>query len=246
LIVAATAIGVAVLPWTAQSAPASTADALAAPAAAVAYDAIVDSWSMTVVNGRVPSNGSTSMSLYGNWQQVQGAVGSAVQFNTATSYGIADGTTARNPGKLNAALGAVFRSNPIPAGGYSGNLIQKGLWGDAGQMKLQVVPAGGGTVNCRLKGASNAKFIGSGIVVDDGRWHTAVCWREGGKLGLTVDGVTRSITASVGSIANSRPLHIANKHDSASSSDQLIGAIDCAVLATGTDARSAASAAMPC
>jgi hypothetical protein len=246
LMIAAIAVGVAVVPWTATSASASTARDLAAPAATVAYDAVVDTWSMTVVNGGVPGSGSASMSLYGNWQQVQGNVGSAVQFNSATSYGVADGTAGRNPGKLNAALGAVFRSNPIPAGGYSGNLIQKGLWGDSGQMKVQVVPDGGGTVECRIKGSSKAKFIGSSIVVDDGQWHTAVCWREGGKLGLTVDGVTRSITASVGSIVNSRPLHVANKNESANWSDQLIGAVDCAALATGTDARPAALAALSC
>jgi hypothetical protein len=238
------AVGAAVLS-TAPSASASTAGDLAAPAAAVTYSATVDQWPMTVVDGRAPSNGSTSIGLYGDWQAVSGKVGSAVQFNSATSYGVADGTSGRNPGKANFALGAVFRSNPIPSA-YSGNLIQKGLWGDPGQMKLQVVPDGGGTVNCRIKGAMRAKFIASSVVIDDGAWHTALCWRQGGTLGLTVDGVTRSLQASVGQIANSRALNIANKNDSATSSDQLIGAIDCSVLATGADAVAAANAAIPC
>jgi hypothetical protein len=227
------------------SAWASTARETAAPAAAATYSATVDQWSMTVVNGRVQSNGSTSMSLYGDWQTVQGKVGSAVQFNSATSYGIADGTGARNPRKSNFALGATFRSNPIPDA-YSGNLIQKGLWGDAGQVKLQVVPAGGGTVNCRVKGAARAKFIASSVVIDDGAWHTALCWRQGGTLGLTVDGVTRSMSASVGSIVNSRPLNVANKNDTATASDQLIGALDCAVFAIGADAVAAASDSTSC
>jgi hypothetical protein len=242
LTIAATAAA-AMLPWA--SPQATGAIAVDQPAAAVAYDASVDSWSMAVIGGRVPSNGSSSMSLYGDWQQVQGNTGAAVQFNSATSYGIADGTGGRSPKKANFALGVVFRSNPIPAA-YSGNVIQKGLWGDAGQIKIQVVPDGGGTVNCRVKGLKTAKFIGSSILVGDNVWHSALCWREGTTIGLTVDGVTTSKTVSVGSIANSRPLNVANKNDTATASDQLIGAIDCAVLATGPDARSAATAAMNC
>jgi hypothetical protein len=242
--VATMAAGVALL-VPAPSASASTAGDTAVSAAATTYSAMVDQWPMTVVDGRAPGNGSTPIDLNGDWQAVAGKVGSAVQFNSATSYGVADGTGGRNPAKANFAVGAVFRSSPIPDA-YSGNLIQKGLWGDPGQVKLQVVPDGGGTVNCRIKGAKRAKFVASSIVIDDGEWHTALCWRQGRTLGLTVDGVTRSMTASVGSIVNSRPLSVANKNDTATSSDQLIGAIDCSVFATGADAVAAAKAAMPC
>jgi hypothetical protein len=201
---------------------------------------------MTVVDGRVaPTDGSATMSLYGYWQSVQGKVGGAVEFQTASSYGVADGTAGRNPKKANFALGAVFRSSAIPDN-YSGNLVQKGLWEDAGQVKLQLVPDGGGTVNCRIKGSRTAKFVGSAIHVGDNQWHTALCWREGGTIGLTVDGVTTTVQAAVGNIANSRPLSVANKTASSTWADQLVGAIDCTVLATGVDASAAASAAMPC
>jgi len=245
-LVAAMAAGVAVLTWTASAARASTASELAEPAAVTTYTATVDEWSMTVVDGRAASpTGSAPMSLYGDWQSVQGKVGDAVQFNTASSFGVADGTGGRSPKKMNFALGVAFRSNAIPDG-YSGNLIQKGLWGDPGQVKLQVVPDAGGTVDCRIKGSRAARFVGSTVLVGDNRWHTALCWREGRTLGLTVDGLTTTVRAAVGNVANSRPLNVANKTASSTWTDQLVGAIDCAVLATGSDARPAAWAAMPC
>jgi hypothetical protein len=240
------AASVALLTWTQCLAPAPSASGIAEPTADAAYTAVVDAWSMTVVDGQVPAlAGSAPMSLYGYWQSVQGKVGGAVEFKTASSYGVADGTAGRNPKKMNFALGAVFRSSTIPDS-YSGNLAQKGFWEDSGQVKLQLVPDGGGTVNCRIKGSRAAKFVRSSIQVGDNQWHSALCWREGGTLGLTVDGVTTTIQAAVGNIAGSRPLNVANKTASSTWADQLVGAIDCVVLATGVDARPAASAAMPC
>jgi hypothetical protein len=228
------------------AAPSAAGSETAEPVAAATYAATVDAWSMTVVDGRAASlSAAAPMSLYGDWRSVQGKVGGAVQFDTASSYGIADGTGGRNAKKANFALGAEFRSSPIP-NGYSGNVIQKGLWEDSGQVKLQVVPDGGGTVNCRIKGGRAAKFIGSTILVGDSQWHSALCWREGATLGLTVDGVTTTIRADVGNIANVRPLNVANKTASSTWTDQLVGAIDCAVFAIGADARAAASAAIPC
>jgi hypothetical protein len=243
-LVAMAATSLALLSWT-SSLPAA-ASGVAEPATATTYSAVVDQWTMTVVDGRAAAFGaSPPMSLYGDWRSVQGQVGGAVEFEKASSFGVADGTGAHNPKKLNFAFGAMFRSSPIP-NGYSGNLVQKGFWEDAGQIKLQLVPDGGGTVNCRIKGSRTAKFISSSVLVGDNQWHSALCWREGTTLGLTVDGVTSTMAASVGYIANSRPLNVANKTATSTWSDQLIGAIDCAVLATGADARPAAAAAMPC
>lgn len=197
------------------------------------------SWAMDL-NGAVVNDatGYEPMTLIGpGIRSATGRTGGAVEFTQAPSIGMVAGSKADNPGTQNFALGIVFTTQPIPTGNYTGNLMQKGLFGDPGQVKLQLVPAAHGTVNCRIKGTSGARIITSTVTVDDGGWHTAACWRNGSVVGVTVDGVVTSSNWNPGSVTNQRSLTLANKGTNADASDQHFGRTDFATWVIAPNAR---------
>jgi hypothetical protein len=209
----------------------------------------VGEWGMSGLSDGSSHNfsGWQKIAFTGSRLAVPGVVGGAVAFTGAPSFGVAYGTEAQNPGDQNFAMGVVFTSRPIPAGvGYSGNLMQKGWFSSPGQVKLQLVPDNGGTVNCVIKGADGTRILPSTVKVDDGDWHTARCWREGSRIGLTVDGVAEAETVDVGVISNNEPVRVGNKSDTADWTDQHFGANDCAVYLIGWDARADANRLIPC
>jgi Laminin G domain len=200
-----------------------------------------NSWRMDLSGGVVrDANGTQSMTFTGlGVLSASGLVGGAVEFTRAPSLGMAANSRYDNPGTQNFAMGIVFTSQPIPnTSSYSGNLMQKGLFGDPGQVKLQLVPQAQGTVNCRVKGTSGAKIITSSVNVDNGAWHTAVCWRAGNVVGVTVDGVVTSLAWNPGSISNTKDLTLGNKTAKAESSDQHFGRTDFATWVIDPNARS--------
>ena len=137
-----------------------------------------DSWGMDLAGGVVPyAQGTQPMTFTGSGiLAASGKVGGAVEFTASPSLGTVAHSQNDNPGTQNFAVGVVFTSRPIPSRSYSGNLVQKGLFGDAGQVKLQLDTSHGGTVACRIKGRSGATMLVSSVTVDDGAWHTATCW----------------------------------------------------------------------
>jgi hypothetical protein len=211
--------------------------ALAPAATAATPD---DSWGMDLSGGTVAdANGTQSMTFTGQGiRSVSGRVGGAVRFTQAPSLGTVAGSRYDNPGTGNFAMGVVFTSDPIPdTTSYSGNLMQKGLFGDAGQVKLQLVSAARGTVDCRIGGTSGARLVTSSVNVDDGDWHTAVCWRSGNVVGITVDGIASSLAWSPGSVSNTKNLTLGNKTATAGASDQHFGRTDYATWVVDPDAR---------
>ncbi len=211
---------------------------LAIPAAA--FGAVPgNSWGMDLVSGVVQdARGTQPMTLAGSGiLSATGRVGGAVEFTSSPSFATVANSQNDNPGTQNFAMGLVFTTRPIPSSNYSGNLMQKGRFGDAGQVKLQLVPASQGTVDCRIKGRSGARVITSTVNVDDGAWHTAVCWRAGSAVGVTVDGVVTSVTWSPGAISNTRKVVLGNKGASAGASDQFFGRADFATWVIDSNAR---------
>jgi len=217
-------------------------------AASPSFARPVDQWSMKVVDGSTSNLADGSaMTFFGTWRNIPGLVGGAVQFrfNGEPSYGVGRGTRRHNPAARNFAFSETFTSKPIPSG-YSGNLMQKGYFNDPGQIKLQLVPANGGTVECRIKGTAGARTVHSPVIVDDGRWHTATCFRQSDWVGLTVDAVTKKLHWSPGRISNNRTVRVGNKNDAADESDQHFGALDCSVYTIQGAARRQALARVPC
>jgi hypothetical protein len=173
-------------------------------------------------------------------------VGGAVEFTSAPASGVARGT-GDNPGTEDFAMSVVFTSEEIPSGvGYSGKLMQKGRYDSPGQVKLQLAPANGGSVNCTVRGANGETLLRSGVTIDDGEWHTVSCWREGSRIGLTVDGLTRTDTFDAGMIVSREPVRVGNKSSATGALDQHLGANDCSVYLIGANARADAARLSPC
>lgn len=196
-------------------------------------------WRMDLMAGVVQdANGSQPITFVGaGILSANGLVGGAVEFRRAPSFGTIKNSKGDNPGTQDFAMGIVFTTQPIPQTNYSGNLMQKGLFADSGQVKLQLAAASKGTVNCRVKGRFGAKIITSTVNVDNGAWHTAVCWRAGNVVGLTVDGFVKSLNWNPGSISNSRPILLGNKGIDADASDQHFGRTDFASWVIDSNAR---------
>jgi len=198
----------------------------------------VGAWSRNLVAG-------PDLHFAGNWRPAPGRIGQAVRFTAAPAFGAAPRSEAKNPGPDDFAFGAMFTSRPI-FGNYTGNLMQKGFWDSRTQLKMELIPQRGGTVHCRVKGLHGEESLISRVIVDEGRWHKAVCWRVGARVGLTVDNRSSSVAWRHGAISNTATVRLGNKNLLAGRQDQHFGKVDCAVYVLGAHARARALNNMPC
>jgi len=89
-------------------------------------------------------------------------------------------------------FGADFRLDPRSTGSSvdnGDNLVQRGLYNDRGQYKLEL---DGGRVGCRVKGASGAVYVRSTVQIQRDTWYRAVCRREGDQVTVHVARLTAS------------------------------------------------------
>jgi len=118
------------------------------------------------------------------------------------------------------------------------NVIQRGLYDDDAQYKLQL---DGGVPSCRLFGTQGAGVVKADEPVAAGEWYRLTCDRNGDVVSLLVEPLddpdavplSTQATASVGAIevVDSTPLVVGGKVDRegrvvTSSTDQFNGAID--------------------
>lgn len=133
---------------------------------------------------------------------------------------------------------ASFTTTTVPTtGGYSPNVVQKGLFGTGGQWKMQLHPSKrwGTLAECRFEGDQGSVIVRDGLNIglDDGRSHVVACWRRGPRLGVTVDGQKTLIQRSVGKISPRTGVTLANQSTAGSTGDQFDGSISCVVAAIG-------------
>ncbi|MDX6366599.1 MAG: hypothetical protein QOK30_1675 [Nocardioidaceae bacterium] len=197
-------------------------------------------WDMSPSHGVVVDRaGRANLRLFGAWTNVRGAVGRAVRFrwNGRPAGGTVRTGSAFNPGTAPFAVGVTLRTQSVPAGGrYSPNVVQKGLFDDRGQWKMEVIRSGGHAVaRCRFSGTRGHRSVldRSGTALDNGRWHTVICWRAASAYGIRVDGRQTRVGGTVGSIVSSRALRVASKTAGAGVTDQFQGAIDCVTYVQG-------------
>jgi hypothetical protein len=198
-------------------------------------------WGMHPVRGVVADRtGRANLTMAGSWKDVPGAVGRAVHFqwNGHPSLASATKATAFNPGRAQFAIAAYIKTPGVPAHrGYSPNVVQKGLFGDRGQWKLELIHRTSGAVaRCRFAGTRGHDMVvdHSATGLNDGRWHTVICWRGTSVYGISVDGVRTSVRGILGSIVNSRPLRVAAKARHAGLADQFLGTVDCVTYVRGS------------
>jgi hypothetical protein len=219
---------------------------LAAPLQASAATAPSGLWTFSVVgNNKVPDiDGSPqNLTLKGSWSASVGYV----NFTGTPSYGTTSDANF-SPGDLEFAFGAFIRTSKVSAG-TNPNVIQGGLGSDAGQFKIALQPANGGTAVCVLKGTKASLLFKSTVTgVANGAWHEIVCSRQATSVSISVDGRVNSYALSPGTIklASGRQLLVAGKGPTTTYEDQTIGSFGCAGVLTGAGALGALAAKMPC
>jgi hypothetical protein len=210
-------------------------------------------WDMTASHGVVVDRtGRANLRLFGAWTNVRGAVGRAVRFrwNGRPAGAAVRSGSVFNPGLAPFAVGVTLMAQSVPAsGGYSPNVVQKGLFDDRGQWKMELIRSGGHAVaRCRFSGTRGHRTVldRTATALDNGRWHTAICWRAASAYGIRVDGRQTQVRGTVGSIGSPRALRIASKTAGAGVTDQFQGAIDCVTYVQGASALRLAAATAHC
>ena len=209
------------------------------PASAANQATLVAQYNFDVISGNTVAditNKGHTLTLSGSWSRTTGAAGTQAVSFKPVSLGDSPSKTDLNPLSGGFAVTTVFKlPGNISNVPDTPNIVQKGFYNDAGQWKMQLKPATA-IVQCRFKGTTNAVLLSSQVQrVDDGAWHTSTCWRDGTQLGVTVDGITNQVTASVGSIASGRSMRVGAKSLSATT-DQFTGSVDYVAVALGSNA----------
>lgn len=152
-----------------------------------------------------------------------------------------------DPGTAGFTFGADFtlnaRSQQSGSGDNGNNLIQRGLYGNVSQYKIQVDHK---RVTCRIKGSSGVVEVMSPVTITAGRWYRAWCSRSGSSVTIAVTRWSESGAAITSSSSSSGttgslspairrvPLSIGGKLNAdgavLDSSDQFNGRIDNAIV----------------
>lgn len=196
-----------------------------------------DSWSMVPNGSTVDEIGGSNrdIQLNGDW----GTSGGGVDWNTAPAWGEVLNSASSDPDTKIVAIGARIRSDDVSgrASGYSGNVIQKGLFNDNAQIKAQIVKDNSGSFNCRFEGTNTSTLLASSVSnIDDGNRHYVVCWKKATEVGVIVDGVEDTQTISIGAINPNRNILLGNKGSGGDASDQHFGKNTCSAYSYGSGA----------
>lgn len=147
-----------------------------------------------------------------------------------------------DPGTDDFRFGARFALDARSSGGpqdNGDNLVQRGLWGDPGQYKIQVDRK---RLSCRVAGTRGEVFVVSPATIEPGRWYTARCVRHADTVTLSVASsgattVETTRTGRIGAVSSpaTTPLAVGGKMTRAGKavlgdSDQLNGMIDDVVV----------------
>jgi hypothetical protein len=197
---------------------AGTADA-ATPVAIWNMD---DPGRMTDSSGN--GNNSSSISV---GSVADGVSGNAYRFGANSSVTVPN-SASLNPGTADFGFTAHVRFPTGPSaatGDY--DLIRKGVASTGGgEWKMEIFPGGGYTspAFCLFKDAlgKTATLRGTKNLAD-GAWHALTCAKTAKGISLTVDGVTKSSTVTLGSISNNQALSVGRK---LGGGDQYVGDMD--------------------
>ena len=189
--------------------------ATAAPASAGATNT-VGQWNLNEAPGARVANDSSGSGLDG---RVGSDISTGARYDGATGYRfptwastaaghevVVPDNSKLDPGTSDYAVSVRFRTAR-----YYSNVVQKGQSGTVGgYWKMEVAR---GLVKCQFRtGTGSHLTVGSTTRIDDGRWHSVRCGRDGGTVSLYLDGKRQSVrTGLSGSISNTWELAIGGK-----------------------------------
>lgn len=206
---------------------AATAVLLAAAASPAGADTSPegDSWSYAPATHQlVAANGGLPFSIQGGYAVTDASGASAVKFTTAPSLATYTGTDFPAPGAQDFTWTAVMSMDKIYGRRSTPNVAQLGLY-STHQVKMQLNKYG--VPQCVFNGANGRRILTSTTpsLNDGGEKHVFSCWRQGGTVGVTVDGASTSLAFDVGSIippAGTAPT-VGNRTSTGGPRDQLFG-----------------------
>jgi hypothetical protein len=187
-------------------------------------------WHMEAVPQMADSSGHGNNGTATAVTAVSGSSGTAYHFNGRNSVVTVPDSSSLDPGTAALRVTAHVRFTVVPSrtvGDY--DLIRKGLSGTSGgDWKMEIFPpTPGGSVApayCLFQDATGRTASIRGTTnLADGAWHTIVCAKTSTGISLTVDGATRSSSAKLGSIGNSKQLALGAKPGGG---DQYLGDLD--------------------
>ena len=165
-------------------------------------------WHMNEKSGTVmhDSVGNHNGILHAVRVGVPGFRGTAYWFNGSSSYVSVPSASDLNPGYAKVTITIHLKTTRRPRL-HDWDLIRKGHWFNRrGEWKVEYHPSG--QASCGFKGSRGHARVEAGPSLADNRWHTIRCVKTSSAVQLTVDGVTYSKAARVGSISNLAPVEI--------------------------------------
>jgi hypothetical protein len=148
---------------------------------------------------------------------VTGSSGSGYHFNGKTSVVNVPDANSLDPGTANLRVTAHVRFSVAPSGSVGDyDLIRKGLAGTkGGDWKMEIFPASGkpAPADCLFQDAKGKKAAVRSQQgnLASGTWHTITCLKTASAVSVIVDGKATSVSAKLGSIANSQALALGQK-----------------------------------
>jgi hypothetical protein len=197
---------------------------LVTTSAAAAAPVPVDTWSYSPATKQlVAAGGSLPFSIQGGTTYYDATGTPAVVFTTAPSLAIYTGATFVAPGTADFSYEAVMSMDRLRLSSTP-NVFQYGRY-DGHQIKLQLGPQG--VPQCLFNGTGGRLKLTSSppSLNDGGRQHTYSCWRVGGAVGITVDGVRKSRQFALGSVTPTGQATVGNRAATGKASDQLFGKV---------------------
>ncbi len=184
----------------------------------------VDTWSYDPATHQlVSSAGSPPFSIQGGSPSSEDSGAAAVAFTTAPSLATRPGGTAVVPGAADFAYEAVLSMDRLRARSTP-NVFQFGLY-RGHQVKLQLNRTG--VPQCVLNGTGGRIILTAATpsLDDGGQQHTFSCWRRGGDVGVTVDGVSTTAAFALGTVTPTGTVTSGNRTSTGKPGDQLFGRI---------------------
>lgn len=187
---------------------------LAGPAEAGTTSAL---WSMESTTRMVDSSGNGNDGTPTAVTGVPGSPGKGYRFNGINSTVNVPHSPTLNPGTATVTVTAKVRFTVIPSRiVVDYDLVRKGLsFTKGGEFKMEIYPSASyatGPAYCLFKDAAGkVASIRDTRNLADGKWHTISCVKTSTSVKVIVDGVTRSTSASLGSISNTAPVTVGAK-----------------------------------
>jgi hypothetical protein len=160
-----------------------------------------------------------------------GWLNKAFAFSGTPSFVRVPSRSSLNPGTAPFAVTVHVRFSVRPSssvGDY--DLVRKGYsTTTGGHWKVEILQSG--VAFCELRGSGAYAGIKGSVNLADGRWHTIQCKRTSTTVTLVVDGVSKSVTKSTGTISNTADVFVGAKKSTGG--DQYAGLLDEVTITRG-------------